>query len=71
MMFTFIDQLIKILEEYLNSLEEESIRDNFVTIYELLDEMMDNGIPQTTGIKILKEFINNEGLEYSYWQITT
>ena len=45
---------------YLKSLEEESIRDNFVMIYELLDEMMDNGIPQTTEVKILKEFINNK-----------
>ena len=33
------------IEEYLKSLEEESIRDNFVTVYELLDEMMDNGVP--------------------------
>lgn len=44
-MFSFMDQFIKILEEYLKNLEEESIRDNFVTVYELLDEMMDNGIP--------------------------
>ena len=30
---------------YFKELEEESIRDNFVVIYELLDEMMDNGLP--------------------------
>ena len=30
---------------YFKELEEESIRDNFVVIYELLDEMMDNGFP--------------------------
>ncbi|CAG8663593.1 26213_t:CDS:10, partial [Dentiscutata erythropus] len=35
--------------------EEESIRDNFVIIYELLDEMMDFGYPQTTETKILQE----------------
>jgi len=31
--------------EYFKELEEESVRDNFVAIYELLDEMMDNGYP--------------------------
>jgi len=36
-------ELIKVFVEYFKELEEESIRDNFVCIYELLDEMMDNG----------------------------
>lgn len=42
--------------EYFKELEEESIRDNFVVIYELLDEMMDFGYPQTTESKILQEY---------------
>ena len=44
-------------EDYFNQLEEESIRDNFVLIYELLDEMMDFGFPQSTEAKILKECV--------------
>ena len=48
------------MTQYLKSLEEESVRDNFVLIYELLDEMMDNGYPQTTEFKILSEFIKTE-----------
>ena len=40
-----LDILIVNLTSYLKSLEEESVRDNFVIIYELLDEMMDNGYP--------------------------
>ena len=43
--------------EYFKELEEESIRDNFVVIYELLDEMMDFGHPQTTESKILQESV--------------
>jgi len=35
-----------VFKEYFRELEEESIRDNFVVIYELLDEMMDFGYPQ-------------------------
>jgi len=34
-----------VLVDYFKELEEESVRDNFVVIYELLDEMMDNGYP--------------------------
>jgi AP-1 complex subunit mu len=46
------------LTEYFKELEEESIRDNFVIVYELLDEMMDFGYPQTTESKILQEFVS-------------
>lgn len=53
----FLHKLTQVFEEYFQNLEEESIRDNFVIIYELLDEMMDFGIPQITETKILKEYI--------------
>lgn len=46
--------------DYFRALEEESIRDNFVLIYELFDEIMDHGYPQTTETKILQEFIKTE-----------
>ncbi|TPX71423.1 hypothetical protein SpCBS45565_g01076 [Spizellomyces sp. 'palustris'] len=49
-----------VFTEYFKELEEESIRDNFVIIYELLDEMMDFGYPQTTEPKILQEYITQE-----------
>ena len=44
--------------EYFKELEEESIRDNFVVIYELLDELMDFGYPQVMCyvLKYLSEF---------------
>jgi len=53
----FLHRLSQVLVEYFKELEEESIRDNFVIIYELLDEMMDFGYPQTTESKILQEFV--------------
>ncbi|KAI0237088.1 AP-1 adaptor complex mu subunit Apm1 [Massospora cicadina] len=56
----FLHRLVRVLTEYFKTLEEESIRDNFVIIYELLDEMMDFGYPQTTETKILKEYITQE-----------
>lgn len=56
----FLHKLIEVFTEYFKELEEESIRDNFVIIYELLDEMMDFGYPQTTDTKILQEYITQE-----------
>ncbi|KAJ7430034.1 clathrin adaptor mu subunit [Mycena galericulata] len=51
----FFHRLTQVLIEYFKELEEESIHDNFVIIYELIDEMMDFGYPQTTESKILQE----------------
>ena len=55
----FLHRLVAVLVEYFKELEEESIRDNFVIIYELLDEMMDFGYPQTTESKILQEYVDS------------
>ncbi|KAI7084301.1 AP-1 complex subunit [Hortaea werneckii] len=56
----FLHKIVEVFTEYFKELEEESIRDNFVVIYELLDEMMDFGYPQTTEHKILQEYITQE-----------
>lgn len=48
---------VDVFKDYFGELEEESIRDNFVIIYELLDETMDFGYPQTMESKILREYI--------------
>uniref|UniRef100_A0A8C1D8B0 Adaptor related protein complex 1 subunit mu 3 n=1 Tax=Cyprinus carpio carpio TaxID=630221 RepID=A0A8C1D8B0_CYPCA len=52
---------LQVFTEYFKTLEEESIRDNFVTVYELMDEVMDYGFPQTTDSKILLEYITQQG----------
>lgn len=52
----FLHKIVEVFTDYFKELEEESIRDNFVVIYELLDEMMDFGYPQTTETKILQEY---------------
>ncbi|CAL8133431.1 unnamed protein product [Orchesella dallaii] len=61
LVFVFLHKLVEVMTEYFKELEEESIRDNFVTIYELMDELLDFGYPQTTDSKILKEYITQEG----------
>lgn len=37
MVFTFIHRFVEVLESYFKNAQEESVRDNFVIIYELLD----------------------------------
>lgn len=56
----FLSRLVEVLTGYLKELVEESIRDNFVVVYELLDEVMDYGFPQTTETRILKEYITQK-----------
>ncbi|KAL0292229.1 UNVERIFIED_CONTAM: AP-3 complex subunit mu [Sesamum calycinum] len=46
-----------VLSDYLDGLNEDLIKDNFVIVYELLDEMIDNGFPLTTEPNILREMI--------------
>ena len=60
MLLAYLYRLAEVLKDYFRELEEESIRDNFVITYELLDEMMDNGFPQTTEVKILREYIKTK-----------
>ena len=69
LVFTFLYRIISIFTEYFRELEEESIRDNFVLIYELLDEICDLGLPQTTDTKILQEYITQEGHKLEATQV--
>ena len=57
MILLFLYRLVEVLKDYFRELEEESIRDNFVITYELMDEMMDFGYPQISEAKILREYI--------------
>ena len=60
MVLLFLYRLVGVLKDYFKELEEESIRDNFVITYELMDEMMDFGYPQVSESKILREYITQE-----------
>lgn len=57
---TFLHKLLDVFKFYFKLVIEESIRDNFVTVYELLDEVMDFGYPQFTEGAILREYIKTE-----------
>ena len=71
MIFCFLHKLVNILIGYFGRLEDESIRDNFVLIYELLDEIIDHGYPQTTDTKLLKEYITTQSNKLKAQKVTT
>lgn len=60
LIMTFLFRLAQVFTDYFGNLEEESIRDNFVIIYELLDETMDHGMPQSLDSTILRSFITQD-----------
>ena len=54
--------MAKVFKDYCGVLTEESIRKNFILIYELLDEMLDYGYPQITSTEMLKNCVHNEAV---------
>mmetsp|Transcript_65288 Transcript_65288/g.156041 ORF Transcript_65288/g.156041 Transcript_65288/m.156041 type:complete len:446 (-) Transcript_65288:79-1416(-) len=57
-----LTKMAKVFKDFCGVLNEESIRKNFVLVYELLDEMVDYGYPQTTNTEHLKSCIHNEAV---------
>ena len=49
------------MQSYFTKISEENIKNNFVLIYELLDEILDFGYPQNTEVGALKTFITQQG----------
>lgn len=57
LIFEYMNQIIKVIKDFCGVLSEESIRKNFVLIYEIIDEMMDFGYPQLTSTEQVKDYI--------------
>lgn len=56
-------RICRLLKDYTGVLSEESLRKNFALVYEILDEVLDNGYVQTTSTDGLKYYIFNEPIE--------
>lgn len=55
-----LSRLTKSFRDFCGVLTEESIRKNFILVYELLDEVIDYGFPQESQTDVLKQFVYNE-----------
>jgi len=55
-----LDRLMKVIKDHIGDLNEETIRKNFVLIYEIIDEMIDFGYPQLSDTEQVKQFVFTE-----------
>lgn len=62
LVFEFCYRFISIARSYFGKVDEESVKSNFVLIYELIDEIIDFGYPQNSEIDTLKSYITTEGV---------
>ncbi|XP_047342152.1 AP-4 complex subunit mu-like [Impatiens glandulifera] len=62
LVFELLQRIARVTKDYLGILNEDSLRKNFILVYELLDEVIDFGYVQTTSTEVLKSFVFNEPL---------
>lgn len=53
----FLHRVVDTFDDYFGDCTESLIKEHYVMVYELLDEMLDNGYPLATESNILKEMI--------------
>jgi AP-3 complex subunit mu len=79
MIVELLTRMIDIFKSYCKKITEDTIKQNFVTIYQLLDEMLDYGFPITTEPGMLSdlvkpppgEFTHTKNTEPTFGEITT
>ena len=55
-------RLVSIIRDFWGVVSEESIRKNFVLVYEVIDEMIDFGYPQSVTTDTIRPYIVNEAI---------
>eukprot|EP00243_Klebsormidium_subtile_P003398 TRINITY_DN16787_c0_g1_i1.p1 TRINITY_DN16787_c0_g1~~TRINITY_DN16787_c0_g1_i1.p1 ORF type:complete len:445 (-),score=122.88 TRINITY_DN16787_c0_g1_i1:208-1542(-) len=58
-----LQRIARIIKDYCGILSEDSMRKNFVLVYELLDEIIDMGYAQSTSTESLKAYVFNEPIQ--------
>lgn len=58
-----LNRVVKVLKDYLGVVSEESVRKNFVMVYEIFDEIIDAGAIQELSSERLRPYIHNEPLK--------
>ncbi|KAI0636568.1 clathrin adaptor mu subunit [Trametes polyzona] len=62
LVFEFCYRFISIAKSYFGKVDEEAVKNNFVLIYELIDEIIDFGYPQNSEADTLKTYITTESV---------
>lgn len=59
MILELLERLTRLIKDYCGMINEDTVRRNFVLIYEILDEIMDYGYPQATATEQVQVYIFN------------
>ncbi|KAJ1735650.1 clathrin associated protein complex medium subunit [Coemansia sp. Benny D160-2] len=62
LVFEFLYRLLGLGVSYFGRFDEEAVKNNFVLIYELLDEVLDFGYPQNIEVDTLKLYVTTESI---------
>ncbi|EYC16718.1 hypothetical protein Y032_0032g2453 [Ancylostoma ceylanicum] len=57
MVIEFLHRVVHTFSQYFDECSDTSIKENCVMVFELLDEMLDNGYPLVTELNILQDLI--------------
>jgi AP-3 complex subunit mu len=57
MVIELLNRIVDVFASYVGKIDDHSIKQNFVTIYQLLDEMIDNGFPITSELSLLRDLV--------------
>ena len=63
MIFEFLNKLTTVMASYFGKISEDNVKNNFVLIYELLDELIDYGYPQNSEVGTIKTYITQSGVK--------
>ena len=53
----YLDQIKSVITDFVGNFTEKQIRENFILVYEVLNEMVDFGYPQLTNSNTVKDNI--------------
>ena len=53
----------------MSKVNEETVKNNFVVIYELLDEVLDYGYPQQVEVSALKGIVTQQGTNNLFYKL--
>ncbi|KAJ1841513.1 clathrin associated protein complex medium subunit, partial [Coemansia sp. RSA 2708] len=62
LVFEFLYRLLGLGVAYFGRFDEEAVKNNFVLVYELLDEVLDFGYPQNLEVDTLKLYVTTESV---------
>ncbi|KAI6173728.1 AP-3 complex subunit mu-1 [Aphelenchoides besseyi] len=57
LVFEILHHIVNVFTEYFDECSDTTIKENIVTVFEVLDEMLDNGYPLTTELNVLQDLI--------------